>query len=70
MVHLPRVPDLNAQRATMKKLGFLVGKWNGEARLLRGSGEWMHLLQAPWVGPIVAIPQVGGWQHRYERIAA
>ena len=33
-------------RAAMKKLGFLVGKWNGEARLLRGSGEWMYLHQS------------------------
>ena len=41
MAHLPRVPDLNAQRAAMGKLGFLVGKWNGEARLLRGTGEWV-----------------------------
>jgi len=30
----------------MKKLGFLVGKWNGEARLLRGPGEWMDLHQS------------------------
>jgi hypothetical protein len=29
----------------MKKLGFLVGKWAGEARLLRGPGEWAELLQ-------------------------
>jgi hypothetical protein len=46
MAHLPRVPDLNAQRAAMKKLGFLVGTWNGEARLLRGPGEWMDLHQS------------------------
>jgi len=46
MAHLPRVPDLNAQRAAMKKLGFLVGRWNGEARLLRGSGEWLDLHQS------------------------
>jgi hypothetical protein len=46
MAHLSRVPDLNAQRAAMKKLGFLVGKWNGEARLLRGPGEWMDLHQS------------------------
>jgi hypothetical protein len=46
MAHLPRVPDLNAQRAAMKKLGFLVGKWNGEARLLRGPSEWMDMHQS------------------------
>ena len=46
MTHLLRVPDLTAQRAAMKKLGFLVGKWNGEARLLRVPGEWMDLHQS------------------------
>jgi hypothetical protein len=46
MARLPRVPDLNAQRAAMKKLGFLVGKWNGQARLLRGPGEWIDLHQS------------------------
>jgi hypothetical protein len=45
MARLPRVPDLNAQRAAMKRLGFLVGKWNGQARLLRGPGEWIDLHQ-------------------------
>jgi len=46
MAHLPRVPDLNAQRAAMGKLAFLVGKWKGEARLLRGPGEWVELDQS------------------------
>ena len=46
MAHLPRVPDLNAQRAAMGKLAFLVGKWKGEARLLRGPGEWVELHQS------------------------
>ncbi len=46
MADLPRVPDLTAQRVAMKKLGFLVGKWSGEARLLRGPGEWVDLQQS------------------------
>jgi len=46
MAHLPRVPDLHAQRAAMKRLAFLVGKWKGEARLLRGPGEWVDLDQS------------------------
>ena len=46
MSRLPRVPDLSAQRAAMKKLDFLVGKWTGEARLLRGPDEWMNLHQS------------------------
>jgi len=45
MGQLPRVPDLEAQRAAMKKLGFLAGKWAGEARLLRGPAEFVELLQ-------------------------
>jgi hypothetical protein len=45
MPQLPRVPNLDAQRAAMKKLSFLVGKWNGEARLLRGPGEWVEFDQ-------------------------
>jgi hypothetical protein len=30
----------------MKALGFLVGKWFGEARLLRGPDEWVELHQS------------------------
>jgi hypothetical protein len=45
MAQLPRTPDLDAQRAAMKKLGFLVGKWAGEAQLLRGPGEPVVLVQ-------------------------
>jgi hypothetical protein len=44
MTQLPRVPDTESQRAAMRKLGFLVGKWTGEARILR-SGESLELLQ-------------------------
>ena len=45
MAQLPRIPDLEAQRAAMKEVGFLVGKWQGEARLLRGPRELLELLQ-------------------------
>jgi hypothetical protein len=45
MAQLPRVPDLEAQREAMKELAFLVGKWAGEARLLRGPTEAVELLQ-------------------------
>jgi hypothetical protein len=45
MAKLPRVPDLEAQRAAMKEVSFLVGKWSGEARLLRGRDEFVELLQ-------------------------
>jgi hypothetical protein len=45
MTQLSRMPDIEAQRAAMKKLGFLVGKWVGEARLLRGPGEPVVLVQ-------------------------
>ncbi|MBV9887001.1 MAG: hypothetical protein JO119_10685 [Acidobacteria bacterium] len=39
---MPRNPDLNAQRAAMQKLAFLVGKWNGEVRLLHGPDQDLH----------------------------
>ena len=45
MVQLPRVPGIEAQRAAMKKLSFLTGKWSGEARLRRGPGEPLDLFQ-------------------------
>lgn len=45
MAQQPRVPDTESQRAAMKKLSFLVGKWSGEACILRGSGEPLELVQ-------------------------
>jgi hypothetical protein len=45
MTQQPRVPDTESQRAEMHKLSFLVGKWSGEARILRGSGEPLELVQ-------------------------
>ena len=41
----PRAPDVNAQRQAMKKLGFLIGEWAGEGRMLRASGEWIEFNQ-------------------------
>jgi hypothetical protein len=40
-----RPPDVEAQRAAMKKLGFLVGDWSGEASVLRGPGQFVELAQ-------------------------
>lgn len=40
-----RVPDVESQRAAMKKLSFLIGRWVGEARILRGPGETVELNQ-------------------------
>jgi hypothetical protein len=64
MAQLPRVPDLEAQREAMKKLDFLIGKWTGEARLLRGPTESVELLQNEEAqykldGLIVVIEGVG-----------
>jgi hypothetical protein len=60
----PRVPDLEAQRAALKKLDFLVGKWSGEARVLRGPGEPLELIQTEEVqykldGLILIIEGIG-----------
>lgn len=45
MAQIPRTPDIEAQRAAMKKLGFLVGEWSGEASALRGPGQFVELTQ-------------------------
>ena len=37
MAQAPRTPDVEAQRTAMKKLSFLIGKWSGDASLLRNS---------------------------------
>lgn len=41
----PRSPDVNAQRQAMKRLGFLVGQWQGQGRMLRAPGEWIEFDQ-------------------------
>ena len=45
MTHVPQTPDLEAQRTAMGKLTFLAGKWEGEARVVRGPGEALELNQ-------------------------
>ena len=45
MAQLPRIPNVEAQRAALKKLEFLLGKWSGEASVLRGAGELVALAQ-------------------------
>jgi hypothetical protein len=39
------VPDVASQRAAMEKLSFLIGRWAGEARILRSSGETVEFNQ-------------------------
>lgn len=45
MAQQPRMPDIESQRAAMKKLRFLVGRWSGEARIYYGPGEPLELVQ-------------------------
>jgi hypothetical protein len=45
MAQTPRTPDVEAQRIAMKRLGFLVGDWSGEATVLRGPGQFAELAQ-------------------------
>jgi hypothetical protein len=64
MAQTPRVPDLDAQRAAMKKLEFLIGTWTGEAWVLRGPGEPVQMIQTEDAqykldGLIVLIEGVG-----------
>jgi hypothetical protein len=43
MAQTPLRPDVEAQRIAMKKLGFLVVEWSGEASVLRGPGQFAAL---------------------------
>lgn len=59
-----RMPNVEVQRAAMKKLSFLVGKWSGEARMLRGPGEPVEMQQTEEVeykldGLILTIEGIG-----------
>jgi len=64
MAQQPRVPDTELQRATMKKLSFLVGEWSGEGRILRGADEPLELVQTEKVeykldGLVLMIEGIG-----------
>jgi len=41
----PQTPNIEAQRAAMKKLSFMVGEWSGEASVVRGPGRVVELSQ-------------------------
>jgi hypothetical protein len=45
MAENPQTPNVEAQRAAMKKLSFLIGDWSGEASALRGPGQVVELSQ-------------------------
>jgi hypothetical protein len=64
MAQQPHMPDLDAQRAAMKKFEFLVGKWAGEARMFRGPGDPVVITQTEEAqfkldGLILSIEGVG-----------
>ena len=64
MAGVMRVPDVEAQRAAMRRLGFLVGEWSGEASVLRGPGVYVEMAQTESVefrldGLLLAIEGVG-----------
>ena len=63
MAQQPRTPDLDAQRAAMKKLSFLAGSWSGEARILLGpaAGELIQTEEAAYKldGLVLMIEGVG-----------
>ncbi len=45
MAQPPKTPNIEVQRAAMKKLEFLAGEWSGEASVLLGPGQFLDLLQ-------------------------
>ena len=45
MAQRPQNPNIEMQRAAMKKLNFLVGHWSGSARIWRGPGDPAELIQ-------------------------
>src|SRR5438552_690684 len=59
-----QAPNIEAQRAAMKKLSFLIGEWSGEASAARGPGVVLELSQTEVVqfkldGLVLMIEGVG-----------
>jgi hypothetical protein len=46
MAQTPQTPNIDAQRAAMKRLDFLVGEWSGQASAARGPGVVVELEQS------------------------
>ena len=46
MAQAPQTPNVEAQRAAMKRLDFLVGEWSGQASAARGPGIVVELEQS------------------------
>jgi hypothetical protein len=46
MAQAPQTPNLEAQRAAMKRLDFLAGEWSGQASAARGPGVVVELEQS------------------------
>lgn len=45
MAQAPQSPNLEAQRAAMQKLSFLIGHWSGKATMLRPGGMTLEVIQ-------------------------
>jgi hypothetical protein len=46
-----QMPDASANRAAIEKLGFMVGRWQGEAWMARGPGERVQVTMTETVEP-------------------
>ncbi|MBV9144492.1 MAG: hypothetical protein JO065_01160 [Acidobacteria bacterium] len=45
LAQAPTAPNLEVERAAMKKLSFLTGKWRGDASMLRAGGQYVEMAQ-------------------------
>jgi hypothetical protein len=64
MAQTLKAPNIEGQRAAMKKLEFLVGEWSGEASVLRAAGQFVDLVQTEWAhfrldGLLLVIEGIG-----------